>query len=119
MKRQIKFRIWNNEDKKMIYQSPISSKYYGMTITGLCYDNGRLRDWTPLQWTGLKDKNGKEIYEGDIVCLLEGEFGYLFKGVVFYNEKIASFEIKCNETEIHGFYFDGEYEVEGNIYETT
>lgn len=55
--REIKFRVFNN--KKMIY---VPSDDFGFEILDYLYYNDPV-----MQYTGFKDKNGKEIYEGDII----------------------------------------------------
>ena len=65
--RQIKFRAWDKENKKMIFGGFVIWAD-GDIFTNDDLDNRRQIDGInliPMQFTGLLDKNGKEIYEGD------------------------------------------------------
>lgn len=63
--REIKFRAWNKIDKEMGIPFTLDDLYQA----GLCQLKKKHEEenYILMQFTGLHDKNGKEIYEGDIV----------------------------------------------------
>jgi uncharacterized phage protein (TIGR01671 family) len=106
--REIKFRAWNPYQK--IMQKPKS--VYEMHWGSQCFDY-------LMQYTGLKDKNGKEIYESDFV-----RFGYHneYVGQIKWSINNASFRVMVFGHEETMPYLHAQkcmeyYEVIGNIYE--
>ena len=107
MQDRFKFRFWNT----------IRNKYED---TYCCSSKGMTLDYViPEQCTGLKDKNGKLIYEGDIVyyekCTNFGLGGYRYARV-FWWDNVQGFAIETNYGDYYGLQ-DFDIEIVGNIHE--
>ena len=112
--REIKFRAWDKEEKVLVnnvQNDYVSNREWGCSFSDLI--NGSER-FILTQFTGLKDKNGKEIYEGDIVRVKhrDNEIGVVTwdkHGSWIFNKRDIGTKFKLNITSAD--------EVIGNIYE--
>lgn len=106
-----KFRTWNSETKEIeVFKTyeEISELFLALSA-----DDGF---YSIMQSTGLFDKNGKEIFEGDIVLVLDSPY------TVFYDNERGSYRLKPHDDRwnvdyMSNFSHGGNFEVVGNIYE--
>lgn len=116
--REIKFRakdrvgVWVYGDLRLTSREP--------HIWTDPYTSHIINTETIGQYTGLKDKTGKEVYEGDIVKSISGKVGY----VIFLQQEMGYVVVwdNCDTRLGHrnrggGYECDGSIEVIGNIYD--
>lgn len=110
MAREIKFRAWDKKEKEWIGNGDSMDLYHSASANCFLFDNDNYDLHSEIefvQFTGLNDKNGKEIYEGD---LLKDTSGYVRK-VGFKTGMFGK------GLDYHFYQISEADEVIGNIYE--
>lgn len=114
----LKFRAWDKETQTMLDVSLIDFKK--SVLIGEHWEFGETNfinfdEIELMQSTGLFDKNGREIFEGDIVRVLDSTY------TVFYDNERGSYRLKPHDDRwnvdyMSNFSHGGNFEVVGNIY---
>ena len=120
MSRVNKYRAWNKEKKIMCYKHEDEEQHWfdGVCCSDVEMVNGRLNSglsaYEYMQYIGVDDKNGKEIYEKDVV-LIDGEDEYF---VVEWDSDTARFVMNSKTLTVDfDNYWGNQVEVIGNMYE--
>jgi uncharacterized phage protein (TIGR01671 family) len=114
MARDIKFRIWNPGTKSIDYVGMIIPDWVNYTVDTVPFPS-------IMQYTGLKDVKGKEIYEGDIVQGTSTQHETGWANIPLYFLAIVTFKDGAFKFEMGNAEFlsilENKVEVVGNIFE--
>lgn len=127
MNDRFKFRFWHKPTKKMLECYGFNEHYtFANTLDGIGteYNPCSTKVCILLQCTGLKDKNGKLIYEGDIVRTWKFSTGITQLSVIVWNEARCGFRLYDIDKYLRDIHTSPQsmvnvttIEVIGNIYE--
>lgn len=101
--REIKFRVWDEENDEMVYEAGITPEGIPYTIPSHSESFDQFNYYPhchKMQYSGLKDKNGVEIYEGDVVATDDYTVAMFKHWEKKTEEKISLYEIR---------FFEGRY----------
>jgi uncharacterized phage protein (TIGR01671 family) len=126
MKREIKFRIWDGIKMETRVMSGFLGAYFVQGIdendsaSMSRYNTKYLDGIHVMQFTGVTDMNGIEIYEGDILEVLSFD-SYEEKPIsktleIYYDEQLCSFQFR-NDWEPFNYQFGNDFKIIGNIYD--
>lgn len=129
--REFKFRVWENVESKMNYDCIVGDNFIIFNYTGDCEDDlftGNVdfvhlcelnrKYFEIMQYTGIRDMTGKEIYEGDILEDLHGERSEVeYNGGAFIIKNRYDYWFMSGLATLDEDLYVEDYRIIGNIYE--
>ena len=124
---RIKFEVFNNNTGKIIKANDCEIRFFGDMFYRV-YVNGKMvcNDKSSIlrQYTGIKNKKGKEVYEGDIIKHEYGELYIVKNGTpriidneCYSDNQIAGFYLDPIQKNDHCLHLDNIENIIGNIHE--
>ena len=119
--KELKIKAWLKKEKKMVSIIGIDLNYQYIRYT----DDGNLfkddykiaefKDIELLQFTGVKDKAGQELYEADVIKFNDGIDDIY--GLISYDDEDATYRVSYENITEHLSDLEGDFEIVGNIFE--
>ena len=119
--KEFKIKAWLKKENKMVAIIGIDLNYQYIRYT----DDGNLfkddykiaefKDIELLQFTGVKDKAGQELYEADVIKFNDGIDDIY--GLISYDDEDGSYRVSYENITEHLSNLEGDFEIVGNIFE--
>ncbi|WP_336017602.1 YopX family protein [Fusobacterium polymorphum] len=119
--KELKIKAWLKKEKKMVSIIGIDFNYEYIRYTeddnlfNSDYKVAEFKDIELLQFTGLKDNGGQELYEADVIKFNDGVDDIY--GLISYDDEDGTYRVSYENITEHLSDREGDFEIVGNIFE--
>ena len=119
--KELKIKAWLKKEKKMVSIIGIDFNYEYIRYTeddnlfNSDYKVAEFKDIELLQFTGLKDNGGQELYEADVIKFNDGIDDIY--GLISYDDEDGTYRVSYENITEHLSEREGDFEIIGNIFE--
>ena len=119
--KEFKMKAWLKKEKKMVAIIGIDFNYEYIRYTedhNLCNENYKTAEFKNielLQFSGVKDKAGQELYEADVIKFNDGIDDIY--GLISYDDEDGAYRVSYENITEHLLEREGDFEIVGNIFE--
>ena len=119
--KEFKMKAWLKKEKKMVAIIGIDFNYEYIRYTeddnlfNSDYKVAEFKDIELLQFTGLKDNGGQELYEADVIKFNDGVDDIY--GLISYDDEDGTYRVSYENITEHLSEREGDFEIVGNIFE--